>query len=86
MPRPTPTNEDIQRRKKRAEDWKLFRKNNLLTQKRLAGITGISRRTIQQIENGHITPQPKTLRLFIAFKKKYSIDKDIELGGFTDGG
>lgn len=63
--------ESLKQRQKRASDWKRFRRNNLFTQKRLAEIIGVSRRTIQQIEGGHITPQPLTLSRFAVFRKKY---------------
>jgi DNA-binding XRE family transcriptional regulator len=71
MPRPKPTSRALYERKDRAQEWKVFRRNNLLTQKRLAHIMGVSRRTIQLVEGAYITPHPKTLRLFSQFKNKY---------------
>jgi DNA-binding XRE family transcriptional regulator len=71
--------EDAKERKKRANEWRMFRRNNLFTQKRLAEIVGVSRRTIQQIENMHITPRPQTLRRFIDLKKKHDINADLNL-------
>ena len=64
MPRTKPENEEQRQRRRRAAHWKLFRKNNLLTQKKLAEVVGISRRTVQLIEGGYITPQMQTLRRF----------------------
>jgi DNA-binding XRE family transcriptional regulator len=66
-------------RKKRAEDWVIFRRNNLFTQKRLAAVIGVSRRTVQQIEGGHVEPHPQTLRRFAVFKKKCEANADLRL-------
>ena len=69
-------------RKERANEWKRFRQDYLFTQRRLAGIVGISRRTIQQIEGAKITPHNDTLRLFAAFKKRHeenAEDTDYEV-------
>jgi DNA-binding XRE family transcriptional regulator len=74
-----PVVEELEVRKKRAEDWKSFRKENLFTQRRLAETLGVSRRTIQQIEGAYITPHQDTLRLFAAFQKKYDTNKDISM-------
>jgi len=83
MPRPRPTGDDQKRRKKRADEWRKFRRDNLFTQKRLAEVMSnsvgeISRRTIQQIEAGRITPHPTTLRLFAIFKKRYQLNAELE--------
>ena len=45
-------------------------KSNLITQNKLAEITGISRRTIQSVVAGAIIPQEETLQ---AFKKLQDI-------------
>lgn len=66
--------QDLQDRTKRAEEWRSFRKNNLITQKKLSDILGISRRTIQQIEAGIITPHNSTLRIFAAYAAKYKAE------------
>jgi DNA-binding XRE family transcriptional regulator len=71
--------EDAEQRQQRAEEWKMFRRNNLFTQKRLAEVVGISRRTIQLVEYGAITPQPQTLRRFIKLKRKYDINAQRRL-------
>ena len=73
-----PSKEELkQKRRERAEIWRLFRADNMLTQERLAHNVGISRRTIQLIENGHITPQAETLRRFASFKRKYDVNQDL---------
>jgi len=59
----------------RAEEWKMFRRNHMFTQRRLAQMIGVSRRTIQQVENGYITPHQQTVRLFEAFKRKHTREK-----------
>jgi DNA-binding XRE family transcriptional regulator len=63
--------EEREERKSRARDWKTFRKTFLFTQKFLADTVGISRRTIQEIEAGNITPHPATLRTFHTFRMKH---------------
>jgi DNA-binding XRE family transcriptional regulator len=77
MPRPKPTSRDISDRKVRATEWKEFRRDYLFTQKRLADIVGVSRRTIQKIEAAIVTPHPDTLRLFRAIQKKYEAAADV---------
>jgi DNA-binding XRE family transcriptional regulator len=76
---------DEKLRKARADDWRYFRTKNMLTQRRLADILGISRRTVQQIEGGHIDPHSKTLRLFEAFKRKYDINAEISALELSNG-
>ena len=56
MPRPKPTKEDLKERKSRAVEMRLFMKNNKLTEVRLQELTGISRRTIQMMRAGKVTP------------------------------
>jgi len=75
MARPKPTEEDKERRARRRTEWVEFRKEYLFTQKRLAEILGISRRTVQQIEAGLVTPLPQTLRNFLALKARYGSGK-----------
>jgi DNA-binding XRE family transcriptional regulator len=70
---------DLRQRKKRANDWKLFRRNNFFTQKQLAEVIGVSRRTIQQVEGAHITPRDLTLRRFAVFKQKCKANADLSL-------
>jgi DNA-binding XRE family transcriptional regulator len=54
-----------------ASQWKRFRSANALSQKFLAEITGVSRRTIQSIESGAILPQQRTLDAFESLRAKY---------------
>jgi DNA-binding XRE family transcriptional regulator len=77
MPQSKLFSEDRRQRKERAQDWKLFRKNNLFTQRRLADTLGISRRTIQQIEGAYITPHPQTLRRFEVFKRRHETNAEL---------
>jgi DNA-binding XRE family transcriptional regulator len=63
---------ELTERQERAEAWKQFRRDHLFTQRKLAEALGnISRRTIQQVEAGNITPHSSTLRLFAAFTRRY---------------
>ena len=71
MPRPKPTKEDLKERKSRAIEMRLFMKNNKLTEVRLQELTGISRRTIQMMRAGKVTPTYTTLRIWEQFRDRY---------------
>ena len=71
MPRPKPTKQDLEDRVTRAKEWREWMKANLFTEKKLADVTGISRRTIQMIKAGKVTPHFNTLRTFSALQSKY---------------
>jgi predicted transcriptional regulator len=77
MPRPKTTDADLQEREKRKKEWRQFRKEHLFTQVNLAEFLGISRRTVQLVEAGRVSPFPGTLRRFLALKAKH------EQGGMT---
>ena len=77
MARPKATPQDIRERKVRARVWREFRRIHLFTQSRLAETVGISRRTVQQIEGGRITPYAETLRLFEVIKKKHERKRNV---------
>lgn len=64
-------------RRARANEWKRFRRTYLFTQRRLADTMGISRRTVQQIENCYITPHPRTLRRFEELIKRYQDNSQV---------
>ena len=81
MPRPKASEKDLERREVRRGEWSSFRTQYLLTQKRLAEVLGISRRTIQMIEGGKITPRANTLRKFLVLKSKY---EDSSAVGWLD--
>jgi DNA-binding XRE family transcriptional regulator len=74
MPQPKPTREDIKLRKLRAEEWRAFRRDCLLTQRRLADILNISRRTVQQVEAAKVNPHRVTLLRFAACRSKFEAD------------
>lgn len=67
-----PTTRDMAERKKRAKEWKEFRKNHLFTQKKLAEVLGISRRTIQMIENSRVSPKMTVLGSMRTLQTKYN--------------
>lgn len=78
------SDQERQQRRERAEralEWRLFRKNHLFTQKQLAEVMDISRRTIQQIESGRVSPHPQTLRRFLVFQNRYDLREDLRLSG-----
>jgi transcriptional regulator with XRE-family HTH domain len=57
-----------------AKAWKRFREANKLSQKFLAEIIGVSRRTIQSIESGAIIPQAGTIQKFDSLRVKYEVE------------
>jgi DNA-binding XRE family transcriptional regulator len=71
MPKPKPTEEELNEREPRRQEWIKFRKNNLLTQVKLAELLQISRRTVQFVEAGQHTPLRSTLRKFKTLQAKY---------------
>jgi len=75
MPRPKITSRELKLRNKYRREWLGFRRANLFTQVRLAETLGISRRTVQMIENRRVNPQRSTLRKFMALQAKYLNEK-----------
>ena len=75
MPRSKPDKEDLQIRRKRQAEWREFRRNFLFTQKKLGEVLGISRRTVQQVEAGLVTPLAETLRRFIILRRRHEGNK-----------
>lgn len=75
MPRLKPSKEDLKERELRRHEWVEFRRKNLFTQVRLAQVLELSRRTVQQIEAGKVSPWPETLRKFQALKAKYDRER-----------
>jgi DNA-binding XRE family transcriptional regulator len=66
---PTPTAE----MKQRAMEWQRFRTANMLSQKLLAEVTGISRRTIQNIEAAQeCSPHQRVLDAFSKLQATYA--------------
>jgi transcriptional regulator with XRE-family HTH domain len=79
MPRPKPSKEDLEERKSRAIELRAFMKNNKLTEVRFGELTGISRRTVQMMRAGKVTPTYTTLRLWEEFRDKYKRAKSVTL-------
>jgi predicted transcriptional regulator len=73
MPKGKPTAEELKERKKRAKDWKSFRRDYKITQRKLADLLqGVGcRRTIQMVESAKITPHQSTLLRFEVVKNRY---------------
>lgn len=71
MPRRKPDEDDLKAREELAAAMVAFRANNLFTQKKLAETLEISRRTVQMIESGCISPHPGTLRAWKTLVSKY---------------
>jgi hypothetical protein len=77
MARKKPTEDDLKEREARAAEFKSFMKSYLFTEIRLAELLNASRRTVQMIKAGRVTPQPGTLRKWIALKQRYEEAKDF---------
>jgi DNA-binding XRE family transcriptional regulator len=60
--------------KQLAVEFSEFRDQNNLSQKLLAEVIGISRRTIQSIEAGTILPHRATLEAFNKLREKYKAE------------
>ena len=76
MARPKRDNKEFEPEMKRlALEFSKFRGSNNLSQKLLAEVIGISRRTIQSIEAGTILPQQATLKKFEELQAKYEAEK-----------
>jgi DNA-binding XRE family transcriptional regulator len=77
MARPKRDNNAAEPEMKRiAIEFSQFRTENNLSQKLLAEVIGISRRTIQSIEAARIIPQKKTLEAFKKLKDKYVAEQE----------
>ena len=74
MSRLKTTPEQKEKRKKLAQKLKEFMVNNKFTEKRLGEICGLSRRSVQMVKAGRVTPQPESLRkletLFLRYKQE----------------
>ena len=72
MARPKRDENEVEPEKKRlAIEFSEFRNQNNLSQKLLAEIIGVSRRTVQSVEAAQIIPQKSTLQKFEDLRVKY---------------
>ena len=75
MARPKRDTSEVEPEIKRlAIEFSEFRNLNNLSQKLLAEIIGVSRRTIQSVEAGKILPQKATLKKFEALRAQYAAE------------
>lgn len=79
MPRRKPDEDDLKARVVLAAEMVAFRKDNLFTQKKLADILGLSRRTIQMAEAALISPHPATMQAWNNLKHKYREAKSVKI-------
>lgn len=79
MPRRKPDDDDLKAREVLANRVTSFRKQYLMTQKKLADILELSRRTIQMVEAAKITPHPATIQAFEDLVKKYKEAQSVLL-------
>jgi DNA-binding Xre family transcriptional regulator len=71
---PKSTPEVIEERKKLAQKLKDFMANNLFTEKKLADVIGVSRRTIQMMKAAAATPHTSTLEKLEKLLLKYKLE------------
>jgi len=75
MPRPKPTEGELRERAERAAALTDFMKKNKFTEVKLAEALGISRRSIQMMKSGSVTPHPSTLHKLAALVAKHKKGK-----------
>jgi DNA-binding XRE family transcriptional regulator len=68
MAKPRATQEELDERVIRQLEWRTFRRECRLTQTELSERLEVSRRSVQAVEAGEVTPYPRTLRRFLAVK------------------
>jgi len=79
MPRRKPTPEDLDRRQARAEEMKAFMADNNFTEVKLADVLGVSRRTVQMMKAGRVTPSTETIRKWESLLKQYGLKPTLPL-------
>ena len=73
MPRPKTTSEDVEDRRALAQEVKAFMREKLFTEIKMAEALGVSRRTIQMIKAGKVTPTLTTRRKWETLRAKYTL-------------
>ncbi len=76
MTRRKVTDEDLEERTKRAGILRSFMKDHLFTEVRLAELIGISRRTVQMMRSGSVTPHKDTLRRLDTLMQRHKHKKN----------
>ncbi len=71
MPRLKPTDDELKERRARAVALTKFMKDNKFTEVKLAESIGASRRTVQMIKAGNVTPHEDTLRRLAALVARF---------------
>lgn len=75
MPRPKVSARNARERAQRATEWLSLRKDFLMTQAKMAEMSGIGRRTIQMVEGGFAIPEFRTQAKFLDLKKRLADEK-----------
>jgi DNA-binding XRE family transcriptional regulator len=71
MPPRKPSDDALKEREKLAQELRIFMQNNKFTEKKFGEIVGISRRTVQMIKAGAISPHESTLEKMNTLFTKY---------------
>ncbi len=71
MARLKPTDDDLKEREERSTQIRLFLKNFKFTEVKLAEILGISRRSVQMMKAGRVSPHPNTIKAWESLRAKY---------------
>jgi predicted transcriptional regulator len=74
MTKPAVTEQDLEDRRQRQEEWRELRKKFLYSQRRLAEALKISLRDLQYVEAGAVTPVADTLLRFRDLKNQCAAD------------
>lgn len=77
MPGRKTSDEDLEKRKKLAKDFKFFREQFLFTQKKLSDTLGhgFCRRTVQMVEGGKVTLGESATQRFYDLKAKHEANR-----------
>jgi DNA-binding XRE family transcriptional regulator len=72
---PAKSKESLAERTAVAKQFKVFRKRNLLSQMKLAGLLGVHKDTISLVERRQVYPSYDTLGKFKVLKQQYDKEK-----------
>ncbi len=75
MPRLNSKAKELKEREERASEWLALRRDFLYTQRWLADMLCLSRRTVQQVEACRVSPRMTTLRRFRNLKLKHERER-----------
>jgi DNA-binding XRE family transcriptional regulator len=72
MPKSAPTQEELNERISRRDEWRSFRREFHASQTKLAKALGVCLRSVQAVEACEVTPLFRTQRLFPVVKARWA--------------